>query len=90
MRHVPTCGSDDGLTGDDTQRQKKGKSQDRRRSDKKDDMNNEKKVRQRKHANILSQGTECRLHARDALNKGWNAMGRQEERNAEHVMNVVR
>ena len=44
MRHVPTCGSDDGLTGDDTQCQKKGKSQDHRRSDKEDDTNDEKKV----------------------------------------------
>ena len=44
MRHVPTCGSDDGLTGDDTQHQKKGKSQDCRRSDKEDDTNDEKKV----------------------------------------------
>ena len=44
MRHVPTCGSDDGLTGNDTQRQKKGKSQDCRRSDKEDDTNDEKKV----------------------------------------------
>ena len=43
MRHIPTHGSDDGLTGDDT-RQKKGKSQDCRRSDKEDDMNDEKKV----------------------------------------------